>query len=77
MDDLQRSLGRVEGKLDLLIDQLKEHREEVTAFDKRLTSIEQHVAVSKKITGGVAAATAGVVTVVVTAFEPISKWFTK
>ena len=76
-DDLHRSLGRVEGKLDLLITQLQEHREEVSKFDNRLTEVEQHVALSKKVAGAVGAVSAGAVTVVVAAFDPITKWFSK
>jgi hypothetical protein len=75
VDDIQRSLGRVEGKLDLLLGQMAEHHREVGNVDSRLAQVEAEAAASKKAAGVLGAVAAGIVTVAVAAIDPITKLF--
>jgi hypothetical protein len=75
VDDIQRSLGRVEGKLDILLGQMAEHHKEVGDVESRLAKVEVDTAASKKVAGVLGAVAAGAVTISVAAFEPITKLF--
>lgn len=72
-----RALGRLEGKMDSLIDQLKEHRQEVSEFGDRLAAVESNSDTGKKIAGTLGAVAGGLATIAVAAVEPITKWLSK
>lgn len=50
-DGIERSLGRIEGKLDGIRNHLDQHHESITAIDMRLAKVEKKVYWFSGITG--------------------------
>lgn len=75
MDDLHRSIGRLEGKMDLLLLQFKEHQDEVKDFNKRLTSMEQETTAQRRVAGTLGAIAGGIVTSAIAFVDPLMRWF--
>ena len=51
-DDLQRSLGRVEGKLDMVIEGQETANETMASLDERLRKVETKAAINGAVAGG-------------------------
>ena len=64
MSDNERDIGRIEGKLDSLIDMFRDHRDETRGLTKRVSEIETTLASGKRVTVVVSAALAAVGTAV-------------
>ena len=56
--DVQRTLGRLEGKLDMLLSRSDAGELRDDEYDKRLIKVEGEVSTAKKLAAGVAAAIA-------------------
>ena len=55
-DDIERSLGRIEGKLDGIKNHLDQHHESINSIDARLGRVEKKVYWFSGITAAVGAA---------------------
>lgn len=73
--DLNRSLGRLEGKMDLALQGQEQLRGEVKHLSKRLDSIEADKLIRKRTTAFIGAAVGSLVTLVAGLADPLYRWF--
>ena len=74
MDEIPRSIGRLEGKVDLLLLQFREHREEVKDVNKRLSVVEQDAHFQRRAASTLGAIAGAVVTSAIAFMDPLMKW---
>jgi predicted hydrolase (HD superfamily) len=66
--ELHRAIGRVEGKLDMLLSHASKN-------DERISAVEKDISAVKSLSGLIAAGAAACVTVVAALADPVIKWF--
>lgn len=71
-DEVQRTLGRLEGKLDMMLEGMKLTSDRVTSIDTRVDSLEKDQHTSKVILGILA----GVAGALASNFPTIFGWLT-
>lgn len=68
MDDLNRALGRLEGKVDLLLERARDAEEGDKRLSERVTRLEHSATAQKATVGVIATVTAGASTVLAKLF---------